>query len=888
MRNLGTAQVKVEILNKLPGIREYIRKLNFDISAKTVSQSTQGNLLIPPLLVDYFEDRDGQKFATCIPSRRKLYIDNLLTFDEAEYEENASSGEVDEDNENVNEEDFNNNINNLNIVWKPTQTQTPHVRTLLEDFDNYFLLSDSQYVNSQFYNGPQFSTNELAKISQNDVDKKVIRDYLEYLRSGSVPESAEEEVDESENSVAETQEEPKTTWLFQTKVKDGLWWGIESDPFLFQDMPLWVHLNRRMSPSTTNNATFYVLSFGIDDSKYKFDIVIRLGAKLQLIEYVDVNDVPTDSDNPPDVVIGEDGAQLVKFVHEWQNQNQIIPDNILDFNIGIMAVAGRISIDINGSLYVYESIYRENNDKAGTLKPMHIPKGKMRIYGTNCQTLINVSPMVFAPLAILPVEVAPIYNNPDEEPGFYQGVNNRNQIVEGQSVCILPKPENRKSIRYGCDCFAFTDETGTIRPNGEEFQSRGFIKFGPINKQYRSIANANYYAILMKPSATKIKNVTIPYGGCPFFFNLKGAYEDPPDDITPTITDVSEYVKSVSEKANAPDFTYIKKTATITLYNHDVLTNLPVFDILRRTQLGVRISWGWNEGVDGSETVLARSFVGVVVSSSTNETPGHEEITLNCEDYIHILEKMPITNSPFYDGMIMSYAIRDLANRAGIATFVPDWTDEDNYFLPSGYVFSEPRMRFDASTPIFECMKEMLQLGEAFVYFDGDGRLYIKKVPGGIWSEIVEDPQIEFTRNPAGQNVIINEKSVDYNFDSTVNAIYITSVDRDTRNLLVTQKQARGDQNNIIFYKRSFIDKPSLGKIEVARAWMEEIAQRVFYPIKQMSFETVGVRTLVLPLSFVLVDGQEFRVMSIERKFDAENNTYTNSYEASWLGGQQE
>jgi hypothetical protein len=66
---------------------------------------------------------------------------------------------------------------------------------------------------------------------------------------------------------------------------------------------------------------------------------------------------------------------------------------------------------------------------------------------------------------------------------------------------------------------------------------------------------------------------------------------------------------------------------------------------------------------------------------------------------------------------------------------------------------------------------------------------------------------------------------------------------------------------------------------------MSDLAQRIFRPILKTRFKTVGSHATCKPLDFVTVDGHAFRIMSIRRSFNAENNDFNASYECEWLGG---
>jgi len=82
------------------------------------------------------------------------------------------------------------------------------------------------------------------------------------------------------------------------------------------------------------------------------------------------------------------------------------------------------------------------------------------------------------------------------------------------------------------------------------------------------------------------------------------------------------------------------------------------------------------------------------------------------------------------------------------------------------------------------------------------------------------------------------------------------------------------------------LDQPALGGLAEGKAWVNDLAQRVFKPILKTRFTCVGTdKATILPLSFITLDGQPFRVTSVKRDFSSENNDFKASFECEWLGG---
>ena len=72
MKNLGKANVSVEILKTLPGVSKDSTKYNFDITASNW-EAINSSHFFSPLLMEQVSDSQAQ-FAAIFPQRRKRYI----------------------------------------------------------------------------------------------------------------------------------------------------------------------------------------------------------------------------------------------------------------------------------------------------------------------------------------------------------------------------------------------------------------------------------------------------------------------------------------------------------------------------------------------------------------------------------------------------------------------------------------------------------------------------------------------------------------------------------------------------------------------------------------------------------------------------------------------
>ena len=871
MENLGKAHVKVTIYDSLPYIDMEASKFNFDVSAHSW-RSLQKSPFFPPLLTEQVSD-DSNAFAACFPSKRKYYIDNFLSL--GNRTSNAPS-EPDAPYILFNAIDFG-KLENQGLPL-----------SLFKEYDEYNLKQPYEYLENTppDYIGPKWASIARSGIAIPN-DRLAIKQFREWLVSVVAVASSADQVAENLAAAAAAETTiklPIIYFLNQEVVRDGLWWGVESSPFLLENMPFWVNLKIAQSPASRKYDTVFIISLGVDnvrDKQNSYDIYISRDNKPRIIDYYKGRGAKPEPELGPDgsPTVPESDAQGPPVIEkEFDVDLSRVLYSQEDIEIGVMTIAGRLVVWVNQVPLVYTRVDKSPGEDGGKLKECKIAKGKIRVYGTNVQASINVCPMTFAELSVMALPISTIGREADQtEEIQYKGVTSKGEY--SGPVCVLPKESESAGRLFGVDCNSFEDGVGSVLPEGQGFHRQGEIKFKKADSfGVRSLPGSDFYILTMRPETIRVAEVDIPYGGAPYFFRLKGGAEKE-KDVEAGINITTQDVMSASETISAPDMFHAEANASVTLYNKG-----GKFDFLRDKQHGIRISWGW-------DIYEKRTFTGIIVGTTTSEVPGQETITLQCEDYMHILKNTPIVNSPFYDGMVAYYALEDLGNRASLLEFTKDWDDEDDYFLPSGYSFSKPLMRFPSTQKIFECMINIVQRFEAFIYFDKDGKLHVNKLPGGLFSIGAETATTaSFTRNPDGDpdRVILNEKALDYNFASTSNRISIFTLDRDTRNAIIYTRSAQGNENKITFRRVLLHDQAALGDIEVARTWAERLAQRVFWPTRKTSFAAIGSSDVSVAkiFDFIQVDGDEFRVMSVTKKYNAESNDFTNEYGVEWLGGQ--
>jgi hypothetical protein len=840
IKNLGIANVKVQIGDNPPYITQN-QRYSFDIGAYQWSTFSKSSLFYP-LLTEVALDEEGASFGACFPSKRKFYLNNFIGY-----------GSTDDP---------------LAVLWSvmsagDIQGTFKEVVGKLSQYDAGQVpikVKATTTISSSSWVGPVFENVNLPKVIAQD-DALAVKQFVEFygvtanLSTFTAPAVQEGDV-------------PSISHVYQSAKKDGLWWGIKSNGILSENMPFWVNISKpKLPPTSAENPSYLVIRFGESDTGNTFDIWVGSDSKPRIIDYV----------------MGEagskkEGGKPIEFDKDLSR----ISSNAEDIEVGVMVIAGRLAVTVNNNIFIYTRIAQD-----GTIMECKIPAGYVSVMATNISATVNLSAMSFAPIALVAIPVPDISTLASDEGSVTDANSSQWQGVDflgnpRGSVCDLPDSSGKDTL-FGCDCETFGGEAGTSSPKGKGYQSKGSIYFHKSNDQIFTggkagggLGGSTYFLAMISSNTLTGTGATIPYGGAPFFFRLKGLYVK--EGSSPGgLSDVSNYVMSCDETASSSDYFSIKKQASVTFYNpNNIIGNL--VGATQEKQKAISISWGWNNE-------MVKTFTGIITNVSTSHVAGKETLTINAQDYMYILSNKIILNSPFYDGMVAFYALKDLAQRGGCIGIIKDWESEKDYFLPSGYTYTQPAVRFPPRQSILECMLHIVKKFEGYMYFDGEGILHIERLEDGLFSTGGgSSPVAEFSSGLDNlENTILGERTVDVSYESTVNCVSILTLDRNTRNPIIV---AKGNNYKVIPYNKIWlIDQPAYGERDVAKAYLEDVIKRVFHAIIKTKFSTAGANASVRALDFVTVDGQNFRVTSVKRSYNADSNDFKGSYECEWLQG---
>jgi hypothetical protein len=870
MKYFDTADVKV-ILDS-PAIDTGPRPQYFDIGAQNWDVIHKSPLFDSVLVEEVHDDNGG--FAAIFPSKRKWYIDNYMDGSPSLtcVTANASATSI---------------APKPYITWKPIDSSI--ITGVFKNIMPFFLpysITDVP-VNrttgiSDGWVGPIWRDNQLLQEAiPNDLPQ--INAFLTAIGADQV---LTDQCIAAASSPAITTCAPidTTNWVLQSNVKSGMWWGLTSSPFLQTNMPFFVTFKKKMPPTSATHATHFVISFGKNDPDNHFDIWVSANMKPRIIDYKMFD---SNTDKKSNGTSDNSGTLNAGIGLEFLPDQSRVLSSDNDVEIGVMTIAGRLAVWVNGYSYVYTRTKKDSENGSTALLECKIPAGSIDIYGTNVQTSINVCPMTFSPLGMFVLPIPKTTNESNrgtsgtvgETIGWTAIKADGTADING-SVAKIANADG--TTNYGVDCRLFLGDCGTDEPDGagDVYHKRGIVYLtkagvnGALGRDFTSpaLSGVDFYFMAMncEDSIMAGRGGTVCNNGVPYFFRVRGMSHRNNTDVQYIFnSDISDKIISIDETATAPDYFHIKRSLTIIAYDPDMS-----LIALTGKQTGITLTF---QGV--------KTFRGLVTNVTRNKIAGKETCILNCEDYIYVLNGVQVINSPFYDGMVAQAAIKDLAKKAGFNSVIVDWTDGDDFFLPSGYSFSQPAVKFPPRQSIFECIISMAKRFECFIYFDGEGQLHLAKLPGGLFSVSAGSTVVPFqSTDPNGLNPIVGEKNITYNFDSTVETISVLTVDRDTRNVIMYAKSAG---NTVLAFNKTWLyDQPSFGELDAVKAWVADAAKRLFKPILKCSFKTVGQNAGgIMPFDFITVDGEQFRLMSVKRNFNADNNEVISAYEGEWKGG---
>lgn len=892
MGNLGKAQVKVTLFGgSLVNVDQtHQGRSSFDFNVANDWDSIRNNNEFPPRNIEVISDEVG--FSVMHPSKRFMQINNRMAY-------LPSSGGTSGGTE---------------IIWQPlvckrtefngakhlqdligttkesttnTTTNTPANTNINSGVDNDMdpHPADGNYPTN--YKGPQWRLTPvvLETTSNHDDQPELTGDANGSTTKPTSPPTV--------NKIASAGDK-FVYCLEQHRIEPGLWWGAGADLNLAANLPFYLEINRmeprpiqnqptaviiRINPPALDgNSQSQVFSKSPNKPGQSLDIVLEANKSIKIYDWA----VSGDPNNP--------------IFKPSETDTRIPAPSSGKMRIGFLPVCGRLALYFNGQMFLYSRHVPSMSlgstaAKTFGFEPFTTKFDQIKVYGTNSSAVLSAAVMWFAiGIASLPFNgkinaqtgagdkpwSAEFWKIPMAEGGA------NNSAAFGASYSNMPTATGRSSdwvlnsikhVGYGNLQFRLgpAPNTGAASERNRFY----YVRMGPSSHPFGTthVGQGTQETLPIGPPFLQrlraSQNIVYPSGG----FHIGGG----PASVG---QDISNHVVSIQDTWECSDRVHVTHRVEITLYNE-----FGQFDNLLERCYGVRVHIGWDFGIGVQPTKV---FTGASYGGSHSYTANKETVVIHCEDYMALLDHTKMLNSPYYDGMDAYDAVQDLAQRARITTI--DDTDEAiRFYLPSGYSWTQPKMRFNAQTSVKDNIVEICKLCERVVGFDENGLLRLSNLQGGLFGvfDSVSDGRFIFSRSPAPGaaqddcHVILNEKRVEDKLGNAVNNIFIRTIDRLSGAVYLVSRQRQNYK--FPYSKPIMMDQPSLGSIAAANNYADMLIDHFSRTPRSISFSTVLAAGVNLrPTDVIRVDDELMRVQSINRKFNAEDNSIETTLGCEW------
>jgi hypothetical protein len=780
------------------------------------------------------------------------------------------------------------------------------------------------------YEGPRWRT---AYVEKTASDKGV---------SSALPGDTESDIPDAEGGI-----ETKRASVLQTSIITDTWWAIETNSIDedVKNKPFYIDIHPRVQ-KTEEQETFIMIRINTpttnEEKDGSIDLLFKKGNLPVLYDWK----IGVSAAAPASPAGGGGTPAATAFEVAKTDLPEETPELMWGENnrIGILPICGKLVISING----FDFVYTRPNPKASledssttstgsaasasttagadeslTTSPFFIKTDAgIKVVGTNCVCLVNLSAMTFARghcATGIPAGRGSDTVATEDLNGSTDGTEKEDnvklfQVPRGEgagtgpgSTATAVSTETASGI--AAEKLKVDDTVETVSVGDPVADEVGSVTNGQIQlkKIDSATGSGKSYEMFMVAKDGNFGDTTAAAGATaaagdnrkamypPAFFRMRGVVD--PDDTYQLFdeVDLSDDLMEFSESLQAPDENHVKHTLDLVLYNDLGVHN----DLLEKSRC-IRIKFKWNDVDTDSAFDDEIMFTGVSLGGTRTETAGRETINIHCEDYMFLLDHTMIMNSPYYDGMDAYNVVFDLAKRAGIKSVDDTGTAAgDRYFVPSGYSYTSPVMRFAPRDDLLKIMLKVCSLGQKVISFDGDGILHFEDLQGGIAFPEPTDVTVSHTfySDPSAAdatdlNILIGEKQRESKLESTVNTIVIKTVDRGSSNpgsyggaVIIVGDQAEPDEDLLPFKRIAYIQQPAYGSLDAAMEAMNLFKKRMYKPALGITIKTVS-DVFIRPLDFIDVDGEKYRIQSISRNYSAEENSLMTTIQGIWKGEQ--
>ena len=428
---------------------------------------------------------------------------------------------------------------------------------------------------------------------------------------------------------------------------------------------------------------------------------------------------------------------------------------------------------------------------------------------------------------------------------------------------------------------------------------------GAVTPTAGTITN-NYYATVKMESSdvTQGNGYMVTNGRSPYIWQLRLELEQAGGGNTPgSGIDISCDVAGCDLNWNATSFNEFNHNGTLKLKNGPGRTFGQDYRAYTNRAIYLQI-YAWWEGGVGQPQDPTLLFSGYTTEATVDTKAEIETVTFKIEDYMAALEGCKFVNSPFYDGMKASLAVRDIVLQIGLPDSMilkgdtPIGTSDNDpteFGLGASLEpLTEPSFRFKDGSSLKSAIVKIATIDGKCVYFDEQGNFHYDPIPGGITLDQNAVPIVNFFSSARdtdnGANVVWNMSSFSRKVNDTYNVLQVWSVSKETGD-----KITLGDANEpaisnpsaegyLGYRKHLMVAEPALGSVQAVGNFFDTYRRRVFIPPLTAKFETFGYAGLK-PLDCISLDGNNVRIVTLSYRINPPNEFWMN-VEGEWFFSQ--
>lgn len=400
-------------------------------------------------------------------------------------------------------------------------------------------------------------------------------------------------------------------------------------------------------------------------------------------------------------------------------------------------------------------------------------------------------------------------------------------------------------------------------------------------------------------------------------------------------TELSYYLQKISYKYSHEQYTVVRKTFDLEFNvpqpwneaRHAVSSYIPrkgfgdiSWEKLASNPAWIKISMFYQKGNKKSNLYAGSgnyppNFIGMTQPGKITDKAENTTCNITAIDFFGLLDKIPLFNAPFFDGMSVPSAIQTLLERCGFkariinrdgSIGIPTSTNDYAMFwmengiaslftLPYSGVFTNPLVRPKNGERALQWIKNICQRFYVTMYPDRNGKFVLSLMPSGgsltssglpatVYSDTNAVIPVDwfYSMGAATNNVmnmIYNQKVTDIPKKAWGNIFSVAVADKFTGKI---QTVSRSNYASIFnpysmdylgYMSVYFQQKTALGGKLEGQNFLNDYVVTQSAPIRKVDITILGQDHL-FPLQVIGVDNNKIRIESVSGEMSRDNNSW--------------